>query len=165
MSEHLISVVRKTRLKIPSIGSERKANFSLRPRFFDPGVCSRSGWTVSSRDVELVVQFEQRLNCFERLVGRVRFESKSITSRMLGVCVLHLRVGTILPSGPLSAIASFGSSEGHSLLLGPSERMSLARKNMDAHLRGHAMRGLRTLFADASSKACLLINSPKRAIA
>jgi hypothetical protein len=26
---------------------------------------------------------------------------------------------TILPSGPLSAIASFGSSEGHSLFVGP----------------------------------------------
>jgi hypothetical protein len=54
-----------------SIGSERKANFSVRLRFFDPGVCSRFGWTVSSRDVELVVQFEQRLNFFERLVDRV----------------------------------------------------------------------------------------------
>ena len=38
---------------------------------FDPGVCSRSGWTVSSRDVELVVQFEQRMNDFERFVGKV----------------------------------------------------------------------------------------------
>ena len=152
-------------LVLPSIGLERKAYFPFRPRFFDPGVCSRFGWTVSSRDVELVVQFEQRLNFFERLVGRVRFESKSITSRMLGVCVLHLRVGTILPSGPVSAIASFGSSEGHSLSVGPFDRLSLARKNMDAHLRGHAVRGLRTLFADAVSKDCLLINSPEQAFA
>jgi len=110
-----------------------------------------------------VVQFEQRLNFFKRLVGSVQFESKSITSRMLGVYVLHVRVGTILPSGPLVAIASFGSSEGHSLLVGPFDRVSLVRKNMDAHPRGHAMRGLRTLFADAYFNDCLLINSPDRA--
>jgi hypothetical protein len=158
-------VVRKTQLVLPSIGSERKAHFPIRHRSFDPGVCSRSGWTVSSRDVELVVQFEQRLNFFERLVGSVRFEGKSIASRLFGVCVLHLRVGTILPFGPLLAIASFGSSEGHSLSVGPFDRASLARKNMDAHLRGHAMRGLRTLFADAVSNDCLLINSPERVIA
>jgi hypothetical protein len=84
---------------------------------------------------------------------------------LFGVCVLHLRVGTILPFGPLLAIASFGSSEGHSLSVGPFDRASLARKNMDAHLRGHAMRGLRTLFADAYFNDCLLINSPDRAFA
>ncbi len=133
-------MVLKTPPVLPSIGSERKAHFPIRHRSFDPGVCSRSGWTVSSRDVELVVQFEQRLNFFERLVGRVRFESKSITSRMLGVCVLHLRVGTILPFGPLLAIASFGSSEGHSLSVGPFERVSLARKNMDAAHRKNKQR-------------------------
>ena len=155
----------KTRLESLSIGSGRKAYFPVRPRFFDPGVCSRSGWTVSSRDVGLVVQLEQRLNCFERLVGRVWFESKSITSRMLGVCVLHVRVGTILPSGPVSAIASFGSSEGHSLSVGPFGCLPLVRKFMDAHPRDHAVRGLRTLFADAVLNDCLLINSPDRASA
>jgi hypothetical protein len=165
LSECLVSVVRKTPFELPSIGSERKAHFPIRLRFFDPGVCSRFGWAVSSRDVELVVQFEQRLNFFERLVGRVRSESKSITSRMLGVCVLHMKVGTILPSGPLSAIASFGSSEGHSLFLGPFDRVSLVRRFMDAHPRGHAVRGLRTLFADASLKDRFLIESPKRAVA
>jgi hypothetical protein len=149
----------------PSIGSERKANFSVRLRFFDPGVCSRFGWTVSSQDVLLVVQFEQRLNSFERLVVNVEFEDKSIASRLFGVCVLHVRVGTILPSGPVSAIASFGSSKGHSLLLGPFDCESLARKNMDAHPRGHAVRGLRTLFTDAVSNDCLLINSSEQAFA
>ncbi len=152
-------------LLFPSIGSERKAYFPNRPRFFDPGVCSRSGWAVSSRDVELVVQFEQRLNCFERLVVSVEFEHESVASRLFGVCVLHLRVGTILPSGPVSAIASFGSSEGHSLSVGPFDRVSLVRKFMDAHPRGHAMRDMRTLFADAFSLDCLLINSPERAFA
>jgi hypothetical protein len=43
--------------------------------------------------------------------------------------------------------------------------VSLARKNTDALLRGHAMRGLRTLFADAYFNDCLLINSPDRAFA
>ena len=158
-------MVLKTPLKLPSIGLERKANFSVRPRFFDPGVCSRSGWTVSSRDVELVVQFEQRLNFFERLAPSVRVESKSITSRMFGVCVLHMKVGTILPSGPLSAIASFGSSEGHSLYVGPFERTSLVRKFMDARPRGHAVRDMRTLFADTFSLDCVLIDSLERACA
>ncbi len=113
----------------------------------------------------LVIRFEQRPNFFERFVESVRFEGKSITSRMLGVCVLHDKVGTILPSGPLSVIASFGSSKGHSLSVGPFDLVSLARKNMDAHLRGHAVRGLRTLFADAFSLDCFLIDSPERAIA
>ena len=165
MTYHLVSAVRETRLVLPSIGSGRKTHFPVRLRSFDPGVCSRSGWTVSSRDVELVVQFEQRLNFFERLVMNVEFEDKSIASRLFGVCVLHVKVGTILPSGPRRAIASFGSSEGHSLSVGPFDRVSLARENMDAHLRGHAMRGLRTLFADAVSNDCLLINSPERVIA
>jgi hypothetical protein len=158
-------VVQKTLLELPSIGLERKTNFPVRLRFFDPGVCSHSGWAVSSRDVELVVQFEQRLNFFERFVESVRFECKSIASRLFGVCVLHLRVGTILPSGPVPAIASFGSSEGHSLSVGPSGCLPLVRKFMDAHPRGHAVRGLRTLFADPSSLDCLLINSSKRAFA
>ncbi len=35
---------------------------------------------------------------------------------------------------------------------------------MDAHLRGHAMRGVRTLFADAYFKNCFLIDSPERVI-
>ena len=157
--------MRKTQLKTPSIGSERKAYFPVRVRSFDPGVCSRFGWTVSSRDVELVVQFEQRLNFFERLVASVRFEGKPSASRLFGVCVLHLRVGTILPSGPVSAIASFGSSEGHSLSVGPSGCLPLVRRFMDAHPRGHAVRGLRTLFVDAVSSGCLLINTSERACA
>ena len=32
----------------PSIGSERKTYFPYHRRFFDPGVCSRVGWAVSS---------------------------------------------------------------------------------------------------------------------
>ena len=91
LSETYISVVAKRQLETPSIGSGRKAHFPVRPRFFDPGVCSRSGWTVSSRDVEFVVQFEQRLNSDERFAEGVGFESKSVASRLFGVCVLHVR--------------------------------------------------------------------------
>ncbi len=156
---------RQSLRRLPSIGSERKAYFPFRPRSLDPGVCSRVGWKVSSRYVELVVQFEQGLNFFEQLVVSVEFEDESVASRLFGVCVLHVRVGTILASGPVSAIASFGTAAGHSLSVGPFDRLSLVRKNMDAHLRGHAVRGLRTLFADAGSNDCLLINSPERAIA
>ena len=99
MSEQYLAVVRKTPLELPSIGLERKTYFPLCLRFFDPGVCSRFGWTVSTRDVELVVQFEQRLNCFERLIASVRLQGKSIASRLFGVCVLHEKVGTITHLG------------------------------------------------------------------
>ncbi len=62
-----LPVVQKTQLKLPSIGSERKANFSVRRRFFDPGVCSRSGWAVSSKDFVLAVRLEQQPNFCELL--------------------------------------------------------------------------------------------------
>ena len=62
---------------------------------------------------------EQLRSGYEWFDPVIRFEDNLIASRFVGVCVLHSKVGTILPSGPLSAIASFGSSEGHSLSLGP----------------------------------------------
>ena len=43
-----LSAVSKTPAKFPSIGSERKTYFPIRRRFFDPGVCSRFGYAVSS---------------------------------------------------------------------------------------------------------------------
>ena len=113
----------------------------------------------------LVIPPEQRRNRYERLGLAIRFEGNLIASRFIGVCALHETVGTILPSGPVLAIASFGSSEGHSLSVGPSDRLSLARKFMDTHPRGHAMRGMRTLFAGAFSKSCLLVDSSDRAVA
>ena len=113
----------------------------------------------------LVAPREQLRNVYEWLGLKIGFED-SLASRLISVCVLHEIVGTILPSGPLSAIASFGSSEGHSLSVGPSGRAPSARKNMDAHLRGHAQqRGIRTLFAVARSNDCLLLDSPDRAVA
>jgi hypothetical protein len=111
----------------PSIGSERKTQFPHRRRFFDPGVCSRSGRAVSSGDLLLVVPLEQLQNLYELLGLRIFFEDNLIAPRFVGVCVLHTIVGTILPSGPLSAIASFGSSEGHSLSLGPPGSWPWAR--------------------------------------
>ncbi len=111
-----------------------------------------------------MVPLEQLRNVYEWLGLKIQFEG-NFASRFVGVCVLHRIVGTILPSGPLLAIASFGSSEGHSLSVGPSGRAPSARKNMDAHLRGHARRGERTLFALACSNDCLLVDSPDRAVA
>lgn len=43
--------------------------------------------------------------------------------------------GTILPSGPRGAIASFGAGEGHSLSVGSRRMKAWTRTNMDAHLR------------------------------
>ncbi len=94
-------------------------HFAIRRRFFDPGVCSRSSWAVSSGDFVLVTPLEQLRNLYELLGRRIRFEGSPIASRFVSVCALHGNVGTILPSGPLAAIASFGSSEGHSLSVGP----------------------------------------------
>ena len=66
----------------------------------------------------LVVLLEQLRN-YEGFDRKISVDGNLIASRFVGVCVLHCKVGTILPSGPLSAIASFGSSEGHSLSVGP----------------------------------------------
>ncbi len=68
----------------------------------------------------LVAPLEPLRNVYEGLGLKIRFEDKLVAPRFVGVCVLHEFVGTILPSGPLAAIASFGSSEGHSLYVGPS---------------------------------------------
>ena len=68
LSEEYLAVVRKTQLLFPSIGSERKAYFPIRLRFFDPDVCSRSGWTVSSGDSVLRVRSEQQPIISEPLV-------------------------------------------------------------------------------------------------
>ena len=106
----------------PSIGSERKTYFPIRHRFFDPGVCSRFGWAVSSGDFGLVAPVEQHRSGYEWFGLVIRFEGNLIVSRFVGVCALHMFVGTILPSGPHGAIASFGSSKGHSLSVGPPGR-------------------------------------------
>ncbi len=61
----------------------------------------------------LVAPLEQRRSVYERLGLEIQFEG-NLASRFVGVCALHENVGTILPSGPRSAIASLGSSEGAS---------------------------------------------------
>jgi len=48
LSYGLLSADPKTPLEPPSIGLECKTYFPIRPRFFDPGVCSRFGYAVSS---------------------------------------------------------------------------------------------------------------------
>jgi hypothetical protein len=65
-----------------------------------------------------------RVSCIHR-IGRC--ESSSVS---------HSEVGTIFPSGPLAAIASFGTPQGHSLPEGPWTAVGVVAKNfMDAHLR------------------------------
>ena len=66
--------------------------------------------------------------------------------RFVSCRVLHVKVGTILPSGPRPAIASFGSSEGHSLSVGPLGFVPRTKRNMDTHLR--------TCFASALGGDC-----------
>ncbi len=146
--------------------SERKTYFPVRRRFFDPGVCSRFGRAVSSGDFRLVAPLEQQRSGYERFGLVIRFEGNLIVSRFAGMCgALHLFVGTILPSGPHGAIASFGSSKGHSLSVGPPGCGPWASFDTDAHLRVHAVRGLRTLFAIACLNDCLLVASSNRTAA
>ena len=63
------------------------------------------------------------------------------------------------------AIASFGSSKGHSLSLMPPGCGPWARKFTDAHLRVHAVCGLRTLFAITCWVDRLFVDSSGRASA
>ncbi len=53
----------------------------------------------------LVVPIEQRRS-YERLGLKISVEGNPCASRFVGVCVLHRKVRTILPSEPLSAIAA-----------------------------------------------------------
>jgi hypothetical protein len=46
-TEWVLSDVVDSLLEIPSIGLERKTYLPIHRRFFDPGVCSRSGYAVS----------------------------------------------------------------------------------------------------------------------
>ncbi len=71
--------------------------------------------------------------------------------------VLQVNVRTILPSGPLAAIASFGSSEGHSLSVGSPELGSWTRRNRDTHLR--------TDCAPAPCDDSLFVQFPNREVA
>ncbi len=85
---------------VPSIVSDRKTHFSRRRRIFDPGVCSRFGWAVSSGDFVLVAPLEQLRNVYEWFGLKIQFEG-NLALRFFGVFVLHKVVRIILPSGPL----------------------------------------------------------------
>ena len=61
------------------------------------------------------------IRCLRKAIGQRRSTLRS--------------AGTILPSGPRRAIASFGTLEGHSLSLGSRRRTAWTRTNRDAHLR------------------------------
>ena len=54
----------------------------------------------------LVAPLEQQRSGYEGFDRVIRFEDYLIASRFVGVCVLHCKVRTILPSEPLSAIAA-----------------------------------------------------------
>ena len=58
--------------------------------------------------------------------------------RLASLRVLRFGAGTILPSGPLRAIASFGTVEGHGLSVGTPPREGGTRQSMDAHLRDNS---------------------------
>ena len=77
-----------------------------------------------SSQVVFVFDLLNHVSCVHR-IGRC--ESLSVS---------HFEVGTTLPSGPLAAIASFGTPQGHSLSEGPwTAVLVVARDFMDAHLR------------------------------
>ena len=117
-AQYLVAVP-ETRPVLRFIGPERKTHFPRCARSFDPGVRSRSDWAVSTRDVELAVQSEQRLNRFEWLTQKLWLKHQRVPSRSFGDSALHDREGIMLPIGPLEAIASFSSSEGLGLAVGP----------------------------------------------
>lgn len=72
-----------------------------------------------------------------RLVLIVRLCARVVQQlwRWTSMYVLRSGTGTILPSGPLRAIASFGTVEAHSLAVGASSIQDESRKNSDADLR------------------------------
>ena len=103
----------------------------------------------------LVVSPEQQRDVHERLRFGSGIADRDTARRLFSVRALHVNVGTILPSGPQPAIASLGSSEGHSLSLGPPGCETGTRKNLDTHLR--------TVLSPAPSRGCLLSRAPNRA--
>ncbi len=140
-----------------SIGEDGKTHVSLRSRFFDPGVCPR---VVSAPSSEARSPRSAPGHRRERR-GRFGWETHDGVSlcarRSRSVAVLHARVRTILPSGPLLAIASFGSAERHSLAVGSLGRGPWTRSNMDAHLRTHC--------APAPRGDSLFVRLPNREVA
>jgi hypothetical protein len=114
-----------------SIGEDCKTHFPIRSGFCDPGVCPRTGSATSSGE-PADTQGDGRAH---GSIGFTMASGSRRARRLLGCRVLHAAVGTILPSGPRSAIASFGSPEGHSLSVGPPGSLPGTSRNMDTHLR------------------------------
>ena len=124
-----------TSLKLPSIGEDCKTHFPVRLRFFDPGVCPRVGSVTSSEGRSLAYVPGRRYGCRESFGSCMHDRVIPCARRSRSGAVLHVNVRTILPSGPLRAIASFGSSEGHSLSIGSPGLGPWTRRNRDTHLR------------------------------
>jgi len=151
-----------SRTKIPlvslSIGEDCKTHVPARLGLGNPGVCLRVVEAASSEVTLAPVALARRRNGD---YGSFSFGVYPSGGRAARQCLsgraLHRNVGTILPSGPRSGIASFGSSEGHSLCLGPSGRMPEASRFMDTHLR--------TVLAFAPGGDSSIECPPSRAVA
>ena len=137
----------------PSIGEERKTYFAAGLGVFDPGVCPRVGSATSSRNRSPVFAPGRRCDRHGRFGWETHDGVRPCAGRSRSGAVLHGIVRTILPSGPLLAIASFGSAEGHSLCRGSLGQGSWTRRNMDAHLRTHCARSSQRLPLRAASQS------------
>ncbi len=129
----------------------------MRLGVFDPGVCPRVSSASSSRTRSPGFAPGRRCDQSGRFGWEMQDGVSLCAGRSRSGAVLHARVRTILPSGPLRAIASFGSSEGHSLSVGPPGRGPWTRKYMDAHLRTHC--------APAPRDDSLFVEPPNRGVA
>jgi hypothetical protein len=144
-------------LSLPSIGEDRKTYYRIRTRFFDPGVCPRIGSVASSGTLPPVFGPGRRHVHHGSFGFESRIRVRPCARRSLSGVVLHLKVRTILPSGPLLAIASFGSSEGHSLSVGSPGLGPWTMTEPDTHLR--------TDCAPAPRDDCLSVRLPNRGVA
>ena len=102
----------------------------------DPGVCLRVVEAASSGEALAPTAVARRRRCSDGAFGfGIDLCGGQGAQRLLSLRALHENVGTILPSGPALAIALFGSSEGHSLSVGPPSPRAGISRNMDTHLR------------------------------
>lgn len=85
-SEAELVVLADRRRRRSSSREERKTRIPDRPRFIDPGVCSRSSGALSSRELVLVAPPERQPNRYEWLGREIRFESDRVAFRWNEAC-------------------------------------------------------------------------------
>jgi len=105
----------------------------IRHEGFDPGVCDVLVGNLQGGAVAEVEHPCIHVRVLRRRGRDVRFST--LRSAVLEPFGSTRGAGTILPSGPLGAMASFGSPEGHGLSVGPCLERGWTRTNMDARLR------------------------------